>query len=180
MNPRTWAVLGGLRSGKSARALERFRAEFASRGLGRPVYLATLLPPGPGDDPDLELRILRHRQERPASWPLVEVGRDLAAAGRACREAGHDAWLLDGLGAWAALVLDSGREAAQGQWEAFAQASRGAGLVGVVLDEVGLGGVPAHPAARAFADLNGELNQWVCAWAEAAWELRAGLEVRLK
>ena len=35
--------------------------------------------------------------------------RNLPEAAERCARAGYDAWLLDGLGAWAALRLDQGQ-----------------------------------------------------------------------
>ncbi len=53
-------------------------------------------------------------------------------------------------------------------------------LAVLVLDEVGLGGVGAHPAVRHFADLNGRLNQAACAQADEVYAVQAGLAQRLK
>ena len=51
-------VLGGVRSGKS-----RFAQRVAS-GFGSVIFIATANP----SDPEMELRIERHRKSRPASW----------------------------------------------------------------------------------------------------------------
>ncbi len=64
-------LVGGVRSGKSALAVEMGR-----RHTGEVVYLAT----SPPDlDEDLDARIARHRTERPA-WPTIEEPLDLAGA----------------------------------------------------------------------------------------------------
>lgn len=172
--------LGGIRSGKSRLAQQRFGAELAARGLRHPAYLGTLLADAAEADLELALRLTEHRRDRPAGWATVEVGQDLLAAGQACRRAGHDAWFLDGLGAWAALQLNAPQQAmaALGGFLKLAEAS--CGLLVMVLDEVGQGGVPEHPVARAFADLNGSLNQAACGEAGEAWAVQAGLATRLK
>ena len=66
-------VLGGTRSGKSAHGLALTRQ---LAGDGRAWFLATARP----GDPELDERIARHRRQRPADWPTIEVGTDLAGA----------------------------------------------------------------------------------------------------
>lgn len=173
------AYIGGIRSGKSQAAQARFGAELAALGARSPVYLGTLL--GGAGDADVELveRLTAHREARPGDWATLDVGTDLLEAGRRCLAAGHDAWLLDGLGAWAALQLER-PQAAMAQLGGFLALARQARLCVLVLDEVGQGGVPGHPAARAFVDLNGSLNQAACATAGQVHGVQAGLVWRLK
>ena len=96
------------------------------------------------------------------------------------REAGHDAWFLDGLGAWAALQLDSPQAALAALGGFLALARQSSALTVLVLDEVGQGGVAADPVARAFADLNGSLNQAACGEAVEVHVVQAGLPMRFK
>ncbi|MGH7442681.1 MAG: bifunctional adenosylcobinamide kinase/adenosylcobinamide-phosphate guanylyltransferase, partial [bacterium] len=207
---RLLVFLGGIRSGKSALAQEYFTDRVAARRLMAPVYLATLVTGSVGvrksalgrtpkagvpaesggrsglggayiraRDTELAQRVAAHQAARPARWALQEVDGDLPGAAQRCLRAGNDAWLLDGLGAWAALRLDKPKRALA-EFEAFLRLASGVPLVTLVLDEVGQGGVPGHPASRAFCDLNGSLNQRACAQADAAWSAQAGLLLRLK
>lgn len=176
---RLLVYIGGIRSGKSALALGRFSAECAARGLTSPAYLGTLLTGAADRDPELVLRVERHRLERPGHWALIEVEDDLPRAAGRCREAGHDAWLLDGVGAWAALRMHDPALALD-QWTDFLGTGSGPALLVLVLDEVGQGGLPPHPAARAFADLNGALNRLACGRADEVFSAQAGLALRLK
>lgn len=173
------AFIGGIRSGKSAAAQARFMADLGALKLSRPVYLGTLLSAAAPQDAETQARLDAHRRSRPEAWATVEVGTDLAAAGRRCIEAGYDGWFLDGLGAWAALHLEQ-PQAALAQVERFLSRTQQAKLCVWVLDEAGQGGVPGHPAARAFADLNGTLNQSICAAADEVYSVQAGLPMRLK
>jgi adenosylcobinamide kinase/adenosylcobinamide-phosphate guanylyltransferase len=173
------AYVGGIRSGKSALALRRFHGEISRMGLRSPAYLGTLLGEAEKHDGETAARIAGHRAQRPEGWARVDVERDLPGAAERCLRAGHDAWLLDGLGAWASLRLDQAQEALA-ELGAFMTSARRVPLVVLVLDEVGQGGVPGHPAARAFADLNGSLNQAACKEAGEAWSVQAGLAWRLK
>ena len=171
--------LGGVRSGKSLLAQTAFTAAIEAQGLHRPAYLGTLLAGASETDLELAERLTEHRRTRPESWTTVDVGHDLLAAGKACFEAGHDAWFLDGLGAWAALQL-SRPQAAMAALGGFLTLGRQAQLVVLVLDEVGQGGVAGDPVSRAFADLNGSLNQAACREADQVHSVQAGLSLRLK
>lgn len=177
---RVIVFLGGVRSGKSAAAQARFAAELKARKLKAPAYLATLLAPKKGKDAGVSARVAEHQAARPKSWVTVEVGTELKAAGLACARRGLDAWLLDGAGAWAALRLEQHPDDVLAEWEAFLALAAQAPLSILVLDEVGLGGVAAHPVARAFADLNGRLNQAAAAAADEVYSVQAGLLARLK
>jgi adenosylcobinamide kinase/adenosylcobinamide-phosphate guanylyltransferase len=175
----TLAYIGGMRSGKSALAQRRFSDELTRLGIRSPAYLGTLLADALDKDGELDRRITAHRSARPEHWAYVDVGQDLPGAAERCLQAGHDAWLLDGLGAWAALRLEQTQQALA-EWEAFTASAQGIPLLVLVLDEVGQGGVPGHPSARSFVDLNGALNQVVCKAASEVWGVQAGLAWRLK
>jgi adenosyl cobinamide kinase/adenosyl cobinamide phosphate guanylyltransferase len=169
-------VLGGTRSGKSRFGLARAR-ELA--GAGPVAYLATA---GPGD-PELDRRIEGHRRERPASWPTIEVGPDLAAAIRSVDPA--TPILLDGLTLWLSTVVgdaDADIDAVlDGPVARALEAIRErTGPVIVVSDEVGLGMVPMDPGARGFRDILGIAHQRFASEADEVHLLVAGLPLTLK
>jgi adenosylcobinamide kinase/adenosylcobinamide-phosphate guanylyltransferase len=172
--------LGGIRSGKSAAAQARFQAELKKRRLKAPAYFATLLAPKGSKDASLNKRVAAHREARPAAWVTVEVGAQLEKAAQMSVRKGLDAWLLDGAGAWAALRLEQSEATVLAEWQAFLALAAKLPLAVLVLDEVGQGGVAAHPVARHFADLNGRVNQLACAAADEVYSVQAGLAQRLK
>ncbi len=169
-------ALGGTRSGKSTFGLTTTRRLAAG---GRAWFLATAWP----GDPELDERIARHRHERPADWPTIEVGADLAAA-LAGTDPGEPV-LIDGLTLWLSTLLGDDVEAidpildgpVRAALEAIAERR---GPVVVVSDEVGSGIVPMHAGARAYRDLVGIVHQRVAAIADEAYLLVAGLPVTLK
>ncbi|HEU0236281.1 MAG TPA: bifunctional adenosylcobinamide kinase/adenosylcobinamide-phosphate guanylyltransferase [Candidatus Limnocylindrales bacterium] len=176
MSARLVLVLGGTRSGKS-----RFgQARAAALAAGGPVtYLATAWP----GDPELDERIAGHRAARPADWPTVEVGRDLAAAVRALPA--NETVLLDGLTLWLSgivgdeppnidAILD--RPLA----DALAAIAAHRGPVVVVSDEIGLGLVPLDPLSRAFRDLQGIAHQRIAAVADEVHFMVAGLPLTVR
>ena len=170
-------VLGGTRSGKSTFGLELATKLAGGRSV---AYLATAWS-GDGD-PELDDRIARHRRERPAGWPTIEVGSDLPGAIAA---AGAAPILLDGLTLWLSTLAADGL----GDIDAVLDGSVAAGLaaiashpapVVVVSDEIGLGMVPMDPAARAFRDLQGIAHQRLAAVADQVHLMVAGLPLTLK
>ncbi len=169
-------LLGGTRSGKSGRALARTR-ELA--GDGRAWVLATAIP----GDPELDRRIARHRRDRPASWPTIDVGTDLAGA--IARTADAEPVLVEGLTLWLSAlagdepvdpdpILDGPLAAA------LAAIDARPGPVVIVSDELGIGLAPMHAGARSFRDLTGLAHQRIAAHADEVELVVAGLPLRLK
>jgi adenosylcobinamide kinase/adenosylcobinamide-phosphate guanylyltransferase len=165
-------VLGGARSGKSARAELRLAGEpdvtYVAAGAGSP------------DDAEWAARVAAHRARRPAWWRTAET-TDLAGVLAAAR----GALLIDGIGTWLAAVLgDCGAwDDTRGRWQARL-AGRTAELlrawrqtrarVVAVSDEAGLGVVPGTSAGRLFRDELGRLNQALAAESEETELVIAG------
>ena len=169
-------VLGGTRSGKSRFGLELTNG-FA--GAGRATFLATAWR----GDPEMERRIARHQRDRPAAWPTIDVGADLAAAIR--RANPREPVLVEGLTLWlSALVgddLDDPDPILDGPVAAALDALRAhAAPVVVVSDEIGLGLVPMHAGSRTFRDLVGLVHQRLAAQADEVHLVVAGLPFALK
>ena len=169
-------ALGGTRSGKSRFGLAT--TERLAAG-GRAWFLATALP----GDPELDDRIARHRRARPAAWPTVEVGVDLAAAIASTEP--DEPILIDGLMLWlSALVGDASGDpdpVLDGPVAAALEAlARRPGPAVIVSDELGLGMVPMDAGARAFRDLVGLTHQRIAAAADEAYFMVAGLPIQLK
>ena len=169
-------VLGGTRSGKSAHALELSRS---LAGDAPAMFIATALP----GDPELDERIARHRRQRPASWPTIDAGPDLAATIRAATTGAPI--LIEGLTLWLSAL--TGDEPARievlldGPVAAAIEAIRAhGGPVVVVSDELGLGMVPLDPVGRSFRDLVGIVHQRFAATADEVRFVIAGLPMILK
>jgi histidinol-phosphate/aromatic aminotransferase/cobyric acid decarboxylase-like protein/adenosyl cobinamide kinase/adenosyl cobinamide phosphate guanylyltransferase len=172
-------VIGGTRSGKSARA-ERLAA-----ATGLDVrYVAT----GDGGDPEMVQRVRAHRERRPAAWTTVEARDALGDAVAGCRCA-----LVDGLGTWIAGVLHRAgafddpseralarvRARVAGELDAVLAAALTGATVVVVAEDAGGGVLPAHAASRAWLDLLGEATQRLAAAADRAELVVAGLVMPL-
>ena len=143
-------LLGGARSGKSARAVSMAAA------VGAPVvFVAT----GEARDAEMAARIDAHRRERPAGWTTVEEPHDLRAALEAA-PAGATV-VVDCLSLWVANLLEQGAEPD----DLAPVAAARTGLTIAVSNEVGLGIVPANELARRFRDVLGRVN---AAWVDAS------------
>jgi len=169
-------ALGGTRSGKSRFGLAATRR---LAGDGRAWFLGTAW----AGDPELDDRIARHRRERPASWPTVDVSADLAAA--LAQTDPVEPALIDGLTLWLSTLLGDDVPDIDPilDWPVaagFAAIAARPGPVVVVSDEVGLGIVPMHAGARAYRDLVGIAHQRLAAMADEAYLLVAGLPMPLK
>jgi adenosylcobinamide kinase/adenosylcobinamide-phosphate guanylyltransferase len=158
-------ILGGARSGKSARA--RALATEAPR-----TFVATAEPL----DAEMAERIARHRAERGAGWRLVEAPLDLAPVIERHREG---SLVVDCLTLWLSNVMHAGRDPGD-ETGALVEALRGAGRVILVSNEVGLSIAPENALARAFRDEQGRLNQRVAAAADHVEFVAAGLPLMLK
>ncbi len=167
-------VLGGARSGKSAYAEHQVDCHVERYGGAR-VYLAT----AEAGDAEMAARIAAHRARRGTRWTTIEEPVELATA--LTGAAGRDgAVLVDCLTLWLANVVERGRDP-DGECRRLAETlPRLDGPVVLVANEVGLGIVPDNPAARAFRDLAGRLNQSIAARADRVVLVAAGLPLVLK
>jgi adenosylcobinamide kinase/adenosylcobinamide-phosphate guanylyltransferase len=169
-------VLGGTRSGKSRFALELTTS--LARG-GDATFLATAWR----GDPEMERRIARHQQSRPASWPTIDVGTDLAGA--VARATPGNPILVEGLTLWLSAVAGDDLEDPDPILDdpvarALEAIHAHAAPVIVVSDEIGLGMVPMHAGSRTFRDLVGLVHQRFAARADTVHLVVAGLPLTLK
>lgn len=161
-------VLGGARSGKSARAL--------SLAATPPhVFVAT----AEALDPEMEARIARHRAERGESWLVVEEPLDLADAVRAHAAEGTTL-LIDCLTLWLSNVMHHGREPGAETARLIAAMELAPGRIVLVSNEIGMGLAPMNELGRAFRDEQGRLNQRIAAVAGHVEFVAAGLPLTLK
>jgi adenosyl cobinamide kinase/adenosyl cobinamide phosphate guanylyltransferase len=165
-------LTGGVRSGKSTRAL-KVATEWGRENVS---FLAT----AEGLDEEMRLRIDNHRAERAASgWETLECPRDAASALSAAR---HETCVLDCLTLLVTnLFLSGGTECVKSGIEALVEAWKATGkdLVAVT-NEVGWGIVPDNALSRDFRDILGWANQRLMADATEAWLCVSGRALALK
>ena len=157
-------ITGGSRSGKSG-----YAQKLAEALPGPRAYLATC----PVIDPEMAVRVEKHRESRRASdWETIEETVDLAGAIR--RAGRYRVLLVDCLTLWVNnLLYEAGRRGDVFTEETTAVRCRevldacGAfpGTILFVTNELGMGIVPDNEAARRFRDCAGRCNQML---AEAA------------
>lgn len=175
-------VLGGQKSGKSARA-ERLAAQWVDQAPGRRcVMLAT----GLALDEEMRCRIARHRTDRAVRVPALatrEVPYLLSAA-MAEHSAADTMVVVDCLTMWLTNWLMPVGDAPEGwpdERAAFLGAlSCRAGPVVLVSNEIGLGVVPLQRGVRAFVDALGAFNQQVAQASTHVTLMAAGLPMSLK
>lgn len=163
--PEITLILGGARSGKSARAL----------ALAAPprAFIAT----AEAGDGEMAERIARHKAERGEDWALIEAPLDLPAA---LAEAGGRTALVDCLTLWLANLMAAGREPEAETARLIAALREARAPAILVSNEIGLGLVPMEPLSRRFRDEQGRLNQRIAAAADRVEFVAAGLPLRLK
>jgi adenosylcobinamide kinase / adenosylcobinamide-phosphate guanylyltransferase len=172
--PPVTLILGGARSGKSARA-----ESLVTRGFGRHwdggLYVATARI---GDD-EMAARVREHRARRGGSWTTLEEPVALADVLRDNVTARCPA-LVDCLTLWLTNVMLSDRDPDQESRRLIDGLGGLDGPVVLVSNEVGLGIVPDNALARAFRDHAGYLNQRIAAAAQRVEFIAAGLPLTLK
>ena len=160
-------ILGGARSGKSARAL-------ALAVVAPKLFIATAEPL----DAEMAERIRLHQEERGPDWRLAEAPLDPAAALAAAGPEGTA--VLDCLTLWLSNLMHHGRDVEAGTARLLQAAAGAPGRVVMVSNEIGLGLAPMEPLSRAFRDAQGRLNQRVAAAADRVEFVAAGLPLTLK
>ncbi|MBZ2190383.1 bifunctional adenosylcobinamide kinase/adenosylcobinamide-phosphate guanylyltransferase [Alcanivorax sp. JB21] len=165
-------ILGGIRSGKSA------RAEALVRPHPKVAYVATAT----AGDEEMAARIDRHRARRPARWQLIEAPLSL---GMVLREAAMmpepPCLLVDCMSLWVSNLLHAGEAIFGRERDAFLQAlTVYPAPVVIVSNETGLGTIGMDPLTRRFCDELGWLNQALAARCQSVELVMAGLSLPLK
>ena len=163
-------VTGGARSGKS---------DLAYR-LGRDSEKSvTVIATATAGDSEMDERIRRHRDLRPAAWATTEEPLQLLAAVQAAPEANFV--IVDCLTLWVSNLLGAGHSNDEIRARAANAAIELAGRSGVVVtNEVGLGIVPDNELARTFRDVLGAVNSVFANHAERSLLMVAGRGLDLK
>jgi adenosyl cobinamide kinase/adenosyl cobinamide phosphate guanylyltransferase len=161
-------VLGGARSGKSARAEALVTAQPPPW-----LYLAT----AQALDDEMRARIADHRARRGNNWRTVEVPLDLPDA---LADAGRMPVLVDCLTLWLSNLMLGGHDVAAATDALEVALDARAAPTVLVANEVGLGIVPDNALARAFRDRAGRLNQRLALRAERVLFMVAGLPLEVK
>ena len=162
-------ILGGNKSGKSDYALSRLAA-----APGPSLFVAT----GKARDASFREQIMKHRRERAADLPVLEVGPGLPASLGQAKEV-YKSILVDSLDFWLFACREAGREDAAGDLLRRLERWSGPDLY-LVSCEIGLGPLPATSESRAFIRELGSLNTAVARIADEAVLVAAGLPLTLK
>jgi len=165
-------VLGGCRSGKS-----RYAEQWVARNFADRVFVATLERRG---DPEMDQRIVLHRNSRGEGWQTLEEPLDLPGLLAAQDRPGR-VFLVDCLTMWLTNMLL--RDVSDAEIEDAVRRLAATGLTAslvLVANEVGLGIVPESPLGRRFRDLAGWTNQQLAATCDQVIFVAAGLPMRLK
>ena len=162
-------ILGGIASGKSA------RAEAMARSTGEPlIYLAT----AQAGDAEMAEKIKAHIAARGPGWHTIEAPLDAAGVLHTATP-GHTL-LFDCATMWLANHMQAGSDIEAETETLIAALKTCPCAVIVVSNELGLGGVPENALARRFANAQGRLNQQLAAAADCVELVAAGLPLTLK
>lgn len=188
-------LLGGVRAGKSARALA-LAESLVEPKTGRPdADLLWFVATAQAFDDEMVRRIAAHRAERAERWHTIEEPVALVATLEAALASAAEsprAIVIDCLTLWVSNLLLASDDIAhtEGRIEGHI-AERAAALVALmqrtssahwilVSNEVGLGVVPPTPLGRIYRDALGRVNQVVAAAADTVELMVAGLVMPLK
>jgi adenosylcobinamide kinase/adenosylcobinamide-phosphate guanylyltransferase len=162
-------IIGGARSGKSA------RAEHLIAKLPPPwIYIAT----AQAFDDEMRERIALHQGRRDTGWRTIEAPLDLAGA---LEQIGEGApVLVDCLTLWLSNHMLAEHDVTRECDRLEKVLAKPKGPWFLVSNEVGMGIVPDNQLARRFRDEAGRLNQRIAAIADRVIFMVAGIPMQVK
>lgn len=181
---RSELILGGQKSGKTARAESLAAAWLEQSPDHQAVYIAT----AQAWDEEMRERIARHRRDRAERVPRMRtVEEPLALAQAIGRHSRPDTLIVvDCLTLWLTAQLMPAVDADESDAQPTPPASLAgavaacAGPLVLISNEIGLGVIPMGRDVRNFVDALGTLNQLAAAACERVTLMSAGLALTLK
>lgn len=177
-------VLGGQKSGKTARAEALAAAWLDASPQHRAIYIAT----AQAWDEEMRERIERHRRDRADRVPRMQTVEEPVELARAIGQHSRADTLIvvDCLTLWLTALLmpavpDPRAVSVPAPAPTLASAIAAcAGPLVLISNEIGMGVIPMGPQSRAFVDALGNLNQAAAAACERVTLMSAGLPMLLK
>lgn len=157
---------GGQKSGKSSLA----EAKTLSLAGEKPIYIATY--DNSYNDGEMQNRIEKHRLTRLDQFVTLEESKYLSAVIKP-----HQTYLIDCISMWLLNRIDDSEECLLQEIEILGNID--ANIV-FVLNDVTSGVIPWDPISRRYVDLSGLIGQKLACICDKVYEVKLGLEIRLK
>lgn len=157
---------GGQKSGKSRLA----EAKALEISESKPYYIATYA--NTYNDDEMKERITKHQSQREEQFITIEESFDLNKVIHK-----NDTYLVDCISMWMLNTLEQSEEVILAQIEALKYVD--ANIV-FVLNDVNSGVIPLDKESRKYVDRSGILGQKLALLCDEVYEVKLGLEVRLK
>jgi len=157
---------GGQKSGKSTLA----EAKALSLSLSKPYYIATY--DKSFDDNEMKTRVLKHQNQREEKFITIEEPLDLVS-----KIAEGNTYLVDCISMWILNSIKKDEEYLIKELEKLKNID--ANIV-FVLNDVNSGVIPFEKESRKFVDLTGIIGQKLASLCDEVYEVKLGLESRLK
>ncbi|QKF82146.1 bifunctional adenosylcobinamide kinase/adenosylcobinamide-phosphate guanylyltransferase [Halarcobacter ebronensis] len=157
---------GGQKSGKSSLAEKKALALTKNK----PFYVATYN--NSYDDKEMHKRVDKHKKSREDSFITIEEQRDLTKVLKP-----NQTYLVDCISMWIFNNLDEEEQYLKTQLEELEKIDCN---IVFVLNEVTSGVIPFDKDSRKFVDLTGIIGQKLAKICDEVYEVKFGLESRLK
>ncbi|RXJ70142.1 cobinamide phosphate guanylyltransferase [Halarcobacter ebronensis] len=157
---------GGQKSGKSSLAEKKA----ITLTKEKPFYVATYN--NSYDDKEMHKRVDKHKKSRENSFITIEEQRDLTKIIKP-----NQTYLIDCISMWIFNNLDEEEQNLKAQLEELEKIDCN---IVFVLNEVTSGVIPFDKDSRKFVDLTGIIGQKLAKICDEVYEVKFGLESRLK
>jgi len=158
---------GGQKSGKSLLAEQH---AMALAGAKKPYYIATY--DNSYEDAEMAERIAKHQSQRQEAFHTVEETLHLSKVIKT-----EQTYLIDCMSMWILNTLTWEEEQLFAELEALSD--KEANII-FVLNDVSSGVIPIDSVSRKYVDRSGVIGQKLAAMCDEVYEVKLGLEIRLK
>ncbi len=158
---------GGQKSGKSH--LSEEKALYLAKD-GKPYYIATYN--NSYNDIEMQERIKKHQKQRKDSFYVLEETKDLNNVIKS-----GETYLVDCISMWLLNTIDEDIEMVLTQVEAMCKKESN---IIFVLNDVSSGVIPIDSVSRRYVDRSGTVGQKLAQLCSEVYEVKLGLDIRLK